>query len=233
MNPFAVILPAAGRSTRFGPANKLSAELDGQAVLERTLTCFVRRSEVSLILVPCSDSAIADIARRGGEKVILCPGGHSRAHSVQSALKMVPASIDWVAIHDAARPLASPALIDRVFAAAQRHGAAAPALPVHLTIKQANGPLPARIVRTIPRNTLFAMQTPQAMRRVDLLQAYQCCPLPLEQITDDVQLLELAGLEVWLVEGDEQNLKITTATDLKLAQTLLNDRENPPRGHVR
>lgn len=233
MTPFAVILPAAGRSTRFGPANKLLADCNGLSVLERTLACFVPRDDVALILVPCSDPAIADLARRGGEKVLLCPGGHSRAHSVLSALKNVPASIDWVAIHDAARPLASADLIDRVFAAARQHGAAAPALPVHLTIKQANGPLPARIVRTIPRNTLFAMQTPQAMRRTDLLQACQRCPLPLEQITDDVQLLELAGLEAWLVPGEETNLKITTATDLKLAKTLLADHAAPPHGHVR
>jgi 2-C-methyl-D-erythritol 4-phosphate cytidylyltransferase len=89
---------------------------------------------------------------------------------------------------------------------------------VHLTIKQADGPLPARVQRTIPRHTLWAMQTPQIMRRADLLAAFSSCPIPLEQVTDDVQLLELAGQEVWLVAGEERNLKITTPMDMQVAR---------------
>jgi 2-C-methyl-D-erythritol 4-phosphate cytidylyltransferase len=77
------------------------------------------------------------------------------------------------------------------------------------------------VQRTLPRHTLWAMQTPQVMRRADLLAAYDVCPLPLEQVTDDAQLLELAGREVWLVEGEERNLKITTQADLRLAELLL------------
>jgi 2-C-methyl-D-erythritol 4-phosphate cytidylyltransferase len=91
---------------------------------------------------------------------------------------------------------------------------------VHLTIKQATGPLPARVTKTIPRNELWAMQTPQIARRAALLEAFERCPLPLEQITDDMQLLELAGHEVWLVQGEERNLKITTPIDLDLARVL-------------
>ena len=67
------------------------------------------------------------------------------------------------------------------------------------------------------------MQTPQIMRRTDLLAAYECCPLPLGEVTDDTQLLELAGRDVWLVEGEERNLKITTASDLKLAEIFLSE----------
>ena len=66
------------------------------------------------------------------------------------------------------------------------------------------------------------MQTPQVVRRAKLLEAFESCPLPLEQVTDDVQLIELAGGEVWLVEGDERNIKITTSTDLKIAEMYLN-----------
>src|SRR5438874_1748671 len=135
---------------------------------------------------------------------------------------MVPPEIEWIAVHDAARPLVSPGLIDRTLAAAVEHGAAVPALPVHLTIKQATGPLPARVQRTLPRQTLWAMQTPQFMRRAALLDAFEKCPLPLDQVTDDVQLIELAGGEVWLVEGDERNLKITTSADLHLAALYVN-----------
>jgi len=65
------------------------------------------------------------------------------------------------------------------------------------------------------------MQTPQIMRRIDLLSAFENCPLPLDQVTDDVQLLELSGIDVWLVPGDERNLKITTAMDLRIAELWL------------
>jgi 2-C-methyl-D-erythritol 4-phosphate cytidylyltransferase len=94
-------------------------------------------------------------------------------------------------------------------------------MPVHLTVKQATGPLPAKVMRTLPRHELWAMQTPQVMRRAELSAAFATCPLPLEKVTDDVQVLELAGKEVWLVAGEERNLKITTASDIRLAEMYL------------
>ncbi len=115
----------------------------------------------------------------------------------------------------------SQAVIDRTFQAALAHGAAAAALAVHLTIKQATGPLPAPVKQTLTRHDLWAMQTPQAMPRQDLLDAFASCPIPLDQVTDDVQLLELAGKCVWLVDGEERNLKITTPMDLRIAEALL------------
>ena len=121
----------------------------------------------------------------------------------------------------------SRALIDRTLAAAIEHGAAVPAMPVTLTIKQATGPLPAKVQRTIARNALWAMQTPLIARRVDLQNAFERCPIPLEQVTDDMQLLELQGKDVWLVPGDEQNLKITTEIDLNMAEIFL--RKNAER----
>jgi 2-C-methyl-D-erythritol 4-phosphate cytidylyltransferase len=140
---------------------------------------------------------------------------------VYEAIQRVPADVEWVAVHDAARPLVSSELIERTLAIAQQHGAAVPALQVALTIKHAVGPLPAKVRRTIPRDTLWAMQTPQIMRRAGLLRAFSDCKLPLEQVTDDVQMLELIGQEVWLVSGEERNLKITTAMDLRVAQLWL------------
>jgi 2-C-methyl-D-erythritol 4-phosphate cytidylyltransferase len=133
----------------------------------------------------------------------------------------VPKDVEWVAIHDAARPLVSQDVIDRTLAAAVEHGAAAPALPVALTIKRAIGPLPAAVEQTIPREQLWALQTPQIVRRETLLRAFDACPIPLEQVTDDLQLLELIGEKAWLVRGDEANLKITTANDLRLAELLV------------
>jgi len=219
MPAFAVILPAAGQSTRFGgPRGKLLSDLGEITVLRRAVRAFSARPDVALIV----------IAARNAEpvsepKVTFAPGGASRAESVRSALLRVPESIEWVAVHDAARPLVSQDLIDRTCAAALEHGAAVPALPVSLTIKQAIGPLPARVERTVPRDRLWAMQTPQVMRRAALLDAFERCPIPLDQVTDDVQLLELAGQEVWLVPGEERNIKITTPMDLRLAELLLRE----------
>ena len=217
MPQFAVIIPAAGRSTRFGE-NKLLQRLGDSIVLSRTLDAFRHRKDVSQVFVAVN-------AAIGAAKVTVCPGGFCRAESVLNALRIVPASVEWVAVHDAARPLVSQGLIDRTFAAALEHGAAVPALPVHLTIKQASGPLPAKVERTLPRQQLWAMQTPQVMRRTALLDAFERCPIPLDQVTDDAQLMELAGHDVWLVPGDDQNIKITTPIDLKLAELWL----NPPK----
>ena len=226
--PFAVILPAAGRPVRFGGGrDKLLEPLGGRAVIARAADAFLSRGDVGCVVLATDQPERFEPVLRESERdavdsrVTFCPGGASRAQSVLAALRAVPARFEWVAVHDAARPLVSQALIDRVLAAARHHGAAAPALPVALTVKQATGPLPARVERTVPRHTLWAMQTPQVMRRADLLAAFEACPVPLEQITDDAQLLELAGRDVWLVEGDERNLKITTATDAELARLLL------------
>ena len=124
-------------------------------------------------------------------------------------------------MHDAARPLVSQELITRTLAAAVERGAAVGALPVAQTVKEASGPLPAPAARTVPRAKLWTVQTPQIMRRAELLAAFESCPLPLEQVTDDLQLIELAGKPVWLVEGEERNIKVTTPTDLRIAEMLL------------
>lgn len=254
MPKFAVILPAAGSSTRFGgPRSKLVEELCGLPVITRAVAAFVQRSDTHQILIAvpndphakaapsqqnlariddASSSGRADeiwqalsrdpmVKNRLGNQIVLVPGGGTRAHSVLAALRRVPADVEWVAIHDAARPLVSQPLIDRTFVAAMEHGAAAPALPVQLTVKQAIGPLPAQVQKTVPRNELWAMQTPQIMRRVDLLSAFEECVYPLEDVTDDLQLLELTARPAWLVQGEESNLKITTPQDIRLAQTLL------------
>jgi 2-C-methyl-D-erythritol 4-phosphate cytidylyltransferase len=220
----AVIMPAAGRSTRFGAGrDKLLEVLDGKAVIARSVDAFASRDDVGLIVIPTNqrERIAPAIEDRAADRVRFCAGGASRAESVLAALRAVPEQFEWVAVHDAARPLVSQALISRAFDAARQHGAAVPALPVTLTVKQAHGPLPARVERTVPRHQLWAMQTPQVMRRDDLLRAFESCPMPLAEITDDAQLLELAGREVWLVDGEERNLKITTAADLRIAEIWL------------
>lgn len=230
MQSFGVILPAAGRSVRFGGGRgKLLELLAGEPVVRHSVRAFLARGDVSAIMLATSvddasilSEALGPLAK--DHRIHFCRGGESRAHSVCNAMLTIGPQIEWVAIHDAARPLISQEVIDRAFATALEKGAAAPALPVSLTIKRATGPLPAPVEHTVPRHTLWAMQTPQVMRRADLRAAYESCRLPLDQITDDAQLLELCGRGVWLVEGDEHNLKITTRTDLKLAEMIVDER---------
>lgn len=223
MPPLAVIFPAAGSSTRFG-RNKLVQRLDGELVILRALSAFTRHPQVSAIVVATNDATLVDTIRQAdNDRVTFCDGGKTRADSVRSALHAVPRDYEWVAVHDAARPLITRELIDLTFSAAIEYGAAVPALPVSLTVKVASGPLPAKVQRTLARNELWAMQTPQIARRTDLLAAFERCPIPLDQVTDDVQLLELQGQDVWLVPGEYRNLKITTALDLKLAELLLKE----------
>lgn len=212
-----------------GTRSKLLEELSGRPVVAWTLAAFAQREDVAQIVLATSDPEVAAECQKSldpaaAKKLRIVPGGTCRADSVRQAALASDDSIEWVAVHDAARPLVSQGLIDRVFRAALEHGAAAAAMPVELTIKQASGPLPAQVQRTLPRHELWAMQTPQAMRRGDLIEAFEKCPVPLDQVTDDVQLLELAGKTVWLVEGEKENLKITGPFDVQIAYTLLKAR---------
>jgi 2-C-methyl-D-erythritol 4-phosphate cytidylyltransferase len=215
----------------------LAAEISGRTVLQRSLAAFLHRDDVSHVIIAASDFAsVHDALIRppfspallANPKLNFCNGGPSRAHSVALALAAVPTDVQWIAVHDAARPLISDDLIDRTLAAAQQHGAAAPALPVAFTVKRAPAPLPAAVQQTVPRHDLWAMQTPQIMRRADLARAIEKCPFPLEQVTDDLQLLELTGKPVWLVNGEEINLKITRPIDVKLAEIMLAELRQSP-----
>jgi 2-C-methyl-D-erythritol 4-phosphate cytidylyltransferase len=252
MPRFAVILPAAGSSSRFG-APKLVQDLAGVPVIARSVLPFIQRADTHQILIAVPNDPFATagpsqqhlsrlddpvspgranqvwealsrepaVKNRLGGQIALVPGGPTRAESVWAALKRVPADVEWVAIHDAARPLVSQELIDRTLAAAVEYGAAAPAIAVQLTIKQASGQLPARVEKTVARESLWALQTPQIMRRATLLRAFDECVYPMQHITDDLQLLELAGEQAWLVPGDDRNIKITTPQDLLLAEALI------------
>ena len=229
MPSFAVILPAAGGATRFGgPVNKVLVPLGGVPLIVHALRAFLSRPDVTAVVIPTSPTTgisnttspeLAACLR--DPRVRVCAGGASRAESVKRGLAEVPTGPEWVAVHDAARPLVSQELITRTLAAAVEHGAAVGAVPIAQTVKEAEGPLPAKVFRTVQRSRLWAVQTPQIVRRRDLEAAFETCPLPLEQVTDDLQLLELVGKPAWLVPGDEANLKITVANDVRLAELLL------------
>ncbi len=224
---FSVILPAGGSGSRFG-GNKLIADLAGQPVIVWSINAFLQRADVTQVIIAtaCKADLIAEIEKLSHSELILssrklvwAEGGETRAKTVKNALPHCTS--DYVAIHDAARPLVSQELIDQTFAATVAHGAAAPGTPVTLTVKEAQSKLPAQIVRTIPRQNLFAMQTPQCMKIADLKAGIENCPIPLEQVTDDLQLLELIQKPAYIVTGEDRNLKITTPIDLRIAHEWL------------
>jgi len=140
-------------------------------------------------------------------------GGCVRAESMARGLAALPAEDEWVAVHDAARPLPSKQLLRDLFNTAERHGAAIPGIPVNDTIKQIDAS--GKVIYTPNRADLRAVQTPQVARRTWFEQAVVACAGRFDQFTDDAALLEMAGFEVHISPGDPGNRKITTREDLQ------------------
>jgi 2-C-methyl-D-erythritol 4-phosphate cytidylyltransferase len=221
---FAVILPAAGQSRRFHDKayKKPFAPLSGRAVWLHSAEKFMNRSDVKQLIVCISaeDRDLFDL-KFGANIAILgvrvVEGGEHRTDSVQRALEQVKSEIEFVAVHDAARPCIADPWIDAVFEAARRDGAAILAAPVQATLKRADQK--KHITDTVSREGLWEAQTPQVFRRELLIEAYAKCGR--EPVTDDAQLVERLGKPVTIVPCSQLNLKITTRDDLKLAEQVL------------
>jgi 2-C-methyl-D-erythritol 4-phosphate cytidylyltransferase len=234
MGKFAVILPAAGRSSRFGDPRqkKIYAELEGRAVWLRAVEPFVNRDDVGQIILAIAPEDRELFDRRYRASVIfmnikVIDGGNQRCDTVARALEVLDDGCDYVAVHDAARPCLSTELIDAVFAAALEHGAAVPAAPVSETIKRAEDGRFA--TETVSRAGLYLAQTPQTFDRSLLCRAYASRAETRADVTDDCQLVEALGQRVALVAGSTLNIKITTQLDLKLAAAILPLLEKPRR----
>jgi 2-C-methyl-D-erythritol 4-phosphate cytidylyltransferase len=224
MSTFAVILPAAGQSRRFHDKayKKPFAPLAGRAVWLHSAERFMNRSDVKqVIIVVANDDRDFFNLKFGANIAILgvqvVEGGEHRPDSVQRALERVRDVIDFVAVHDAARPCLVDAWIDAVFDAAKRDGAAILAAPVQATLKRADQK--KHITGTVDRESLWEAQTPQVFRRDLLIEAY--AKRGRETVTDDAQLVERLGRPVTVVPCSPLNLKITTRDDLKLAEQVL------------
>lgn len=208
------ILVAAGASRRMG-FDKLSYCLPGgQTVLARSVAAFDDHPAVTQLVIVAggNEAACREAAAACRKPAEVVHGGATRAASVRAGLSA--AKGEYVAIHDAARPFVSAAVIDAALAGAFTHGAAAPAVPVKDTIKVADGT--GRVESTPDRAALFAVQTPQCFSRARYEQALAAVEGPaLDAVTDDCSLFELAGMPVYLTAGDYENLKITTKEDLK------------------
>lgn len=215
------VLVAAGSSTRMG-FDKLSFDLGGETVLERSVRAFDECPEVDelVIVTGASGENARRAAARCKKPVQLVKGGSTRAESARSGVAAAHGRL--VAVHDAARPFVSQSVIADTIAAAARCGAAAPAVPVKDTIKRARDSL---VEATLERSELFAVQTPQVFQ-VDLIKA--ALVKALEDgaaLTDDCGAVERLGIGVSLTQGDYCNLKITTPEDLAVAEALFAWRE--------
>ena len=230
-HPFcSVIVAAAGSSRRMEGQNKLMLPLDGIPVLARTLLALDGSRLIDEIVVAVREEDLlptGDLCRLYGvtKPVKIVRGGESRLDSVLAAAMECREDAALLAVHDGARPLADPELIDRVVALAHRTNAAAPAVPVKDTIKVVRD---GRVESTPDRALLRAVQTPQVFDAQLLRAALQSAQTLGAEITDDCSAVERLGKEVYLTEGSYENIKITTPEDMLLACELLRRREERP-----
>lgn len=222
----AALIAAAGSSTRYGGENKLLQPLDGIPVLVRTLLAIDSAQGIDEIIIAAREDELlhyAELCKAFGirKPVKVIVGGATRTESVLRAALEASPEAEFFAVQDGARPLVTPALIDEVIAAAWTHLAAAPAIPVRDTIKVAHNAL---VESTPDRSTLFAVQTPQVFSADLLKAALQSALTDGAAITDDCSAVERIGKEVYLTEGSEENLKITTPLDLVIAEAILQRR---------
>ena len=271
-----VILPAAGSGTRFaagasathadilpGGASKVELDLCGKPVFMHAVEVFRKRRDVGRVILAVSPDGLDDFRFRWGDKlgfmgVELIAGGEAeRWQTVAKALEHVEQDATHVAVHDAARPLTSDALIDRVFLAATRHDAVIPGCDVGSTLKRVDthdepeeeiDPLDAilgsagketvpvrRVVDTVDRRGLVAVQTPQVFEANLIRAAYQRIAsgqIDTAAITDDAQLIEAMGESVFVAEGETSNLKITYPADAELARAVIASRQQSQAGEL-
>jgi 2-C-methyl-D-erythritol 4-phosphate cytidylyltransferase/2-C-methyl-D-erythritol 2,4-cyclodiphosphate synthase len=233
------ILAAGGRGQRFGGAlPKQLVALGAQSALERSVSVFVTHPAIDEIVVALPDDIAADpppYLRSASKRLLVVAGGPRRQDSVNRAFQVTSPRSDIIVVHDAVRPFVTAALISHTIAAAAESGAAVAALRARDTVKRGESRTrltapgtreitdPAMVVaETLPRESIFLAQTPQAFRRNVLRDALALAD---EDATDEASLAERAGHAVRLVEGEPRNIKITTREDLLLAEAIARDDE--------
>jgi 2-C-methyl-D-erythritol 4-phosphate cytidylyltransferase / 2-C-methyl-D-erythritol 2,4-cyclodiphosphate synthase len=224
------IIAAGGRGERFGGARpKQLLEVCGRPILERSVDAFLRHPSVDAVVVALPPSLVDDPpgylrprSEGAGKPLRIVAGGERRQDSVANAFRAIDAASDIVVVHDAARPFVSSDLIARTIAAAAESGAAVAALAARDTVKRSGaGTGAGRMVgETLPRETIFLAQTPQAFRRGVLERALASAAGDSADATDEATLVERGGHAVRIVEGEASNIKITVAGDLPVAEAI-------------
>lgn len=224
------MIPAAGRGERLGDAGpKAFVELCGRPLLAWSLLAFERCEQVDRVVVaapPGGEQRVRELAAAAtpGLDLVSVPGGASRSHSVRAALAEAEGA-EVVCVHDAARPLVTPDLVERSLAQLESWGCegVVVAAPVTDTVKRVEPD--GRIEETLERGRLWAVQTPQTFVAGVLRRAFvEAGDEEIGDASDDAQLVEAVGGEIRVVEGPRENIKVTTELDLRLAELLLRER---------
>lgn len=218
----AMVVVAAGSSQRMGQ-DKMFLELEGQPVLAHTLLAMERSPRVDQVVVVTREDLVGPVANlcreMGLQKVkTVVRGGATRVESARLGTMEVPQDAKLIGIHDGARPFVSAQVMEQVVDQAAQTGAAAPAIPVQDTVKVAHNGV---VEHTPDRATLFAVQTPQVFDADLIRGALAKALLDNAPLTDDCSAVERLGMSVTLVEGDRNNIKLTTPADLAVARVIL------------
>ena len=222
------IIAAGGRGRRFGGAEpKQLLTVGGRPILEWSVAAFASHPSVDAVVVALPQeladhppACLRSAEAWHGKPFSIVAGGARRQDSVAKAFAATAEASDVIVIHDAARPFASADLITRTIAAAAEAGAAIAAVQSRDTVKQGQDGRQRLVERTLPRETIYLAQTPQAFRRDVLRRALELGARDGVDATDEAALVELAGLPVRLVDGDASNIKITTADDITVAEAI-------------
>lgn len=226
MDKVAAVIVAGGSGRRMGMnIKKQFIELEGKAILAHTIEAFNKCKVVDEIVVVVGKEDIDKVrteivSRYGYDKVIqIIEGGTERQESVYNGLMAVSKDAQYVMIHDGARPFISQVILEKALIMTKEKYATVVAVPVKDTIKIVNGEF--EVEATPSRSTLWSVQTPQSFKKELLINAYTYAKEKSLIVTDDSMLVEAYGKKVHVVEGDYNNIKITTSEDLVLGQAIL------------
>ena len=221
------LVPAAGSARRMDGLNKLFLPLCGAPVLARTLISLQMSQRVDEIVIATREQDMEEVSRLCKEYGVtkckkVVAGGATREASVLRAAMEAPRDASLFAVHDGARPLVTPDLVDRVIQKAAVCGAAAPAVRLKDTVKRVKEG--GEVDRTVNREKLRAVQTPQVFDANLLKAALHAALESGAELTDDCSVVERLGKVVFLIDGEEENLKITTPVDMIFAEAVLKKR---------
>ncbi len=223
----AAVIVAAGSAQRMKGTDKIMAELAGEPLIVHTVRAFQLCEDIQEIVVVTREDLLQPlselfVAKKLSKVTKICRGGETRAASVQAGLALVSKNCGLVAIHDGARPLVTDKVIHDAVVKAAKFGAAAPGVPVKDTVKVVR----AGIVESTPDRTyLYAIQTPQVFD-LNVYRAALTTAIDAKlEFTDDCAAAESYGVNIVVTQGSDENLKVTTPSDLILAEALLKARE--------
>lgn len=206
------IITAGGTSSRFGTGNKLLEKIYGKEVIKYTIEAF-EKADVDEIIISANKSIIPELSSMFNHKIT--EGGSTRQASVYNGLKAA-GQCDFVLIHDGARPVITPEIINRTVDLVKEKNAVSVVTKTIDTIKEVQD---GKIIKTIDRSKLYNTQTPQAFRYDLIMSAHE--KLQGQNFTDDAGMLEALGYDVYIVDGSYKNIKITTQSDIEIAKIFL------------